>query len=107
MDGRCLRCLAWGLLVAVGGCTHPMSMVRQSKSSDGTLEHQAATYEAFANYKAMSSVSPDLEPAQQQQAREDARLAYLKAIEVDPKLLSAYVGLARIQQASEDYPAAV
>lgn len=102
MDGRSLWCVGLGLVLAAGGCTH----LGQSKRDDEVV-HKAATYEAFANFKVQSAFSPDVPPAQQQAAREEAKQGYLKAIETDKTYLPAYLGLARVQQACEDHAGAV
>jgi tetratricopeptide (TPR) repeat protein len=107
MDGRHLHRLLWGLVVAACGCT-PMG-VRPNGPGDGepdAVVHKAPTYVAYADMQAAAGFAKETPPAQQQQSREQARQNYLKALEVDPKHVPAYVGLARLLQACGDYPGA-
>jgi tetratricopeptide (TPR) repeat protein len=77
-------------------------------ASDGEAEltHKAPTYVAFGDFRARSAEAPEVAPEGKRQLREEASLAYLKAIEVDPKYAPAYVALARLQMACEDHAAA-
>jgi tetratricopeptide (TPR) repeat protein len=107
--------LAWLPLAA--GCTYPVAGVRlvsgqsappapaKDKDKDDMV-HKASTYVAFGDFRAAAGFSKDIPPAQQQVYREDARLSYLRAIEVDPKHLPAYLALTTLQQRCEDYAGA-
>src|SRR5262245_30928432 len=106
MEGRNLGCLVVGLLTLACGCTNVAGMIR-SRKADGEVAHKAPTYEAYANLGATAGFAPQHSPQQQAQFREEAKLAYLKAIEVDPKYLPAHVGLARLQMRCEDYAGAL
>jgi Flp pilus assembly protein TadD len=114
MDRRYLAFVLLGLMTAAAGCTHTGPAARTdtpsappSASGDGAaMVHKAPTYVAFADMVASAAFLPDKTPHQRQVARDEARLGYLKAIETDPKHLPAYVALARLQQASQDYAGA-
>lgn len=103
MDGRNLRYLVCGLLTLACGCTNQGGLLRWGREP----EHKAGTYVAYADLGAAAGFSPQQGPQQQAQFREEAKLAYLKAIEVDPKHLPAYVGLARLQTRGEDHQGAL
>jgi tetratricopeptide (TPR) repeat protein len=111
MDCRKTLLLALGLLAPVGGCTYPFTAlsVKNSESAKVAEEggHKAPTYLAFGDFRAASGFAKEHSPAQQKQFREDAKQAYLKAIEIDAKFLPAYVALARLLQGCDDYPGAV
>lgn len=112
MDCRKPLVVVLGLLVGVAGCTTTLPGVRpdtatQLVGEDGGVIHKAPTYVAFGDFRAKSAQSTEHTPAQRQQFREEARLSYLKAIEVDPKYVPGYVALARFQQACEDHGSAV
>lgn len=115
MDGRNLRCcLLWGFVTVLTGCTPGGTMLRPAETPPAAgaeepevIAHQAPTWVAYANMRAGVGFSKDHNPQQQQTAREEARLGYLKALEVDPKHLPAYLGLARLQQACEDHNGAM
>lgn len=109
MDRRNLRWLLCGLFAATCGCTHPIAMMRSYKSTadQDAVVHKAPTYEAYANLQAQSAFSPDRSDQEKAQFREEAKLAYLKAIEVDAKFIPAYIGLARLQVRSEDHAGAI
>ncbi|MFO0930760.1 MAG: tetratricopeptide repeat protein [Gemmataceae bacterium] len=112
MDCRRPLVVWLGVLTLAAGCTHPVAGLRtkpavaKDVASEPTT-HQAATYVAFGDFRASSAYSAETPPAMQQQLREDARLSYLKAMEVNPKYVPAYLALARLQQRAEDYTAAI
>jgi tetratricopeptide (TPR) repeat protein len=62
---------------------------------------------AFGDLRARAAQEPKATPAQAQQFREEARLAYQKALEVDPAHGGAYVALARLQATGGDQAGAV
>jgi tetratricopeptide (TPR) repeat protein len=107
MDCRKPLFLFLGLLAGAGGCTTTLPGVRllTAPTPPGPTEivHKAPTYVAFGDFRARSALEPEHPPAQREQFREEARRAYLKAIEVDPKYLPAYVALARLLQVGEDH----
>jgi tetratricopeptide (TPR) repeat protein len=103
MDCRKSLFLALTLFAGSGGCASLLP-TRVAVSDDKA--HKPATYVAFADYRASASCTQGINPAEQQQFREEAKLSYLKAIEVDPNHLPAYLGLARLQQTCEDHGAA-
>lgn len=111
MDCRKAGLLACGLLLlaGIGGCAGPVLGLRNpspTKEAEEDVVHQASTYVAFADFKAVAGFAKDVPPDTQKLAREEARLSYLKAIEVDAKHLPAHLGLARLLTACEDHAAA-
>jgi tetratricopeptide (TPR) repeat protein len=117
MDGRTLALMTAGLLGLTAGCTHtsplrrgepaPPPAPKPEYDQAGNLKHKAPTYCAFGDMIAGAASAEDKTPEQRRAAREESKLAYRKAIETDPKYLPAYVSLARVQQAGEEYPAAI
>jgi tetratricopeptide (TPR) repeat protein len=108
---ECRKSLFLALTLCAGACGCGSLLPTRIASSEppaGSEEkqHKPATYVAFADFRASSSFAEGINPAQQQQLREEARRSYLKAIEIDPKHLPAYVGLARLQQACENHAGA-
>lgn len=99
------------LLLALVCCLSGCFLSRESlRSSIGVLsrepgEHSPGTYVAFGDLRGAAGFSPEFTPQQQQQYREEARQAYLKAIQLDPKYVPAYVALAKLQQQSGDHEA--
>jgi tetratricopeptide (TPR) repeat protein len=110
MDGRHLLVVVLGILTAVSGCTYPIAGLRNSPAPEGDKKemiHQASTYVAFGDFRGSAGFAPEMPVPQQMQYREDARKSYLKAIEVDPKYVPAYLALARLQQRCDDPAGAV
>ena len=112
MDCRKPLVLFLGLLTGVGGCTYTVPVLRlpgatPAKKDEEDVVHKAPTYVAFADFRAKAALAPEHTPQQRQQFREEARLSYLKALEVDPRYLPAYLALARFLQSGEDYTGAV
>jgi tetratricopeptide (TPR) repeat protein len=109
MDCRKLLPLALWLAAGVAGCT-PVAGLRPpgppGAGKGEELTHKASTYVAFGDYRAASGFGAECSAQQQTQYREEARRAYLKAIEVDPKYLPAYLSLARLQAGCEDHAGA-
>jgi tetratricopeptide (TPR) repeat protein len=103
--------LAMGLLTGVGGCTQPFTRpgVNPPPSAPGAEQatHKASTYQAFGDFRAAAGFASENSPAQQNQFREDAKQAYLKAIEIDPKYLPAYIALGRLLQGCDDHTGAI
>jgi tetratricopeptide (TPR) repeat protein len=100
---RRLHVVAAGLL-AVAGCTYPFARMRTEPPTEARQPDEpsvkANTWIAFGDFRTSAAFAPESTPAQQQQFREDAKLAYLKAIEIDPNRTAAYLGLGRLQQMS-------
>lgn len=117
MDGRTFALMTAGLIGITAGCTHSSAMRRTEPTptmtsqvaidESGALKHKAPTFCAFGDMLATAAFAEDKTPEERRQAREEAKLAYLKAIETDPKHVGAHVSLARMQQAGEEYAAAV
>jgi tetratricopeptide (TPR) repeat protein len=116
MDCRKALVLAVGLLGGVGGCTFPFTnpgaappggAPPAAASGEEPVTHKAPTYLAFGDFRAAAGFAKEHSSAQQKQFREDARLAYLKAIEIDPKFLPAYLALGRLLQGCDDHAGAV
>jgi tetratricopeptide (TPR) repeat protein len=112
MDGRGVLVLGCGLLLgAAVGCQHSKSAQSASASAKPqettTITHKPATYVAFGDLRARAAVDPKATPAQARQFREEARLSYQKALEVDPAHSPAYVALARLQASGGDQAGAV
>lgn len=62
-----------------------------------TPDLRSRTEVAFANFKVgEASSQKDLTPAQKEQLYEQARIAYQRALELDPKYAEAYIGLGRL-----------
>jgi tetratricopeptide (TPR) repeat protein len=110
MDCRKSLLLALGLLTGAAGCSSllPVQPAGTEAAAAGEEKlHKPETYAAFANYRATAGFTQGVDPAAQQQYREDARRSYLKAIEIDRKYLPAYIGMLKLQQACEDHAGAV
>jgi tetratricopeptide (TPR) repeat protein len=104
--------LALGLLMGVGGCTYPIAELRlpspkEAQKPAEEVPHKAATYVAFGNLRAAAALAKEGTPEQQKQYREEAGLAYAKAIEVDPTHLPAYAALARLHENCADHAGAL
>jgi tetratricopeptide (TPR) repeat protein len=109
MDCRKSLFLALGLVAGAGGCSTLLPARptdAQAAKAGEEKPHKPATYVAFGDYRASASCTKGIAPAQQQQYREDAKEAYLKALEIDPKYGPAYLALARLQQMCEDHAGA-
>jgi tetratricopeptide (TPR) repeat protein len=109
MDCRKSLFLALSLLAGTGGCGSflptRVAKTETPPPSEDKL-YRPATYVAFADYRASASFTKGMDPAVQDQYRDDARRSYLKAIDVDPRYMPAYLGLARLQEGCEDHAGA-
>ncbi len=65
-------------------------------------EPQAKTWVAVGKLHDVKSGDPQLAPFEQAQSREEARKAYQKALEHDPKFIEAYVCLANLYLKQDD-----
>jgi Flp pilus assembly protein TadD len=101
--------LALVLLAGAAGCTTTLQTAESTSSTKlpDELKHTPETILKYGDYLAGAGFAAKSAPAQQRQYREDAKLCYLKAIEVDAKYLPAYLALARLEQACGDYAGAV
>ncbi len=110
MDCRKSLALLVGLLVGVGGCSILPGLrskdAEAPKDPEGIV-HKASTYVVFGDYREKAALSKECTDAQRQELREEARLSYLRALEVDPKYLPAYTALAHLQQTLGDQNGAV
>ncbi|MFO0876056.1 MAG: tetratricopeptide repeat protein [Gemmataceae bacterium] len=117
MHGRSLGTLMLGAALALAtGCTSNIPLLRSQPSSAPTatsaaasptavkesVTHSASTYVAFGDMIAPAAVAEDKTLQQRQAARDEARLSYLKALEVDPKFLPAHLALARLLEKTQD-----
>lgn len=115
MVGRIFCFLVTSLLLTATGCTFPIAGLRTESApaakagpeGENGPTHKASTWVAFGDFRASAGFSPEYTPQQQKQFRDDARKAYQSALEIDPKHQPAFLALARLQQASEDYAGAV
>ena len=80
--------------------TEPIAKEAVKELSPKTLVAMAAFHEQLANELAR-------EPAEKQRIMEDARIAYEKAITVDPKYVPGYLGLARHWEVRDRHDLAV
>jgi Tfp pilus assembly protein PilF len=101
--------LALALLGAVAGCHLPAggAVTTVKKPPEDTVVQKAPTFVAFGDFRAKSGFAPEIPPDKQQQYRVEARLAYEKALEIDPKHLPAHVSLARLHAAVGDNSQAI
>lgn len=127
----CHKLLSWGLAAALGvaGCQHakapgtaapqtqtaaysPPSTNTTRVAADGTPIKPAAdlpkrqpkpeTCVAAANFYATEAVAPNATPEHCRALREQARVAYEQALQIDPKHTPAYQGLGRLYVDLED-----
>jgi tetratricopeptide (TPR) repeat protein len=111
MDGRKPLALALGLLAGVAGCQHPaggarVETTKAMKPAEPAAPPKASTYVALGDFRAKSGFAPEVPAAQQKQYREEARLSYQKALELDRKYLPAHLALARLYAAMGDHGSA-
>jgi tetratricopeptide (TPR) repeat protein len=99
-----------GLLVPLSGCTLQKAEAVRKDGETPAAEQpikKPETYVAFADYRAAAAFAAETPPEAQPVYREEARLGYLKALEINPKHVPAHLSLARLQQANNDMAAAV
>ncbi len=104
MDCRKPLALALGLMGCVAGC-HSLDGPQTStvnKKAEDVVVQKPSTFVAFGDFRAKAGFSPDNDAASQRQYREEARLSYQKALEIDPKYLPAHAALGRLYVAMED-----
>ncbi|OAI41730.1 hypothetical protein AYO40_02465 [Planctomycetaceae bacterium SCGC AG-212-D15] len=107
LPGGCL------VLSTAAGCTHHEQDLVRGPDGDLVAVERAEpeskrppkpeSLVALANFRAKSANEPNRTPAIQEALRDEARLAYQKAIELDPKCLVAYIGLASLYQDMSEY----
>jgi tetratricopeptide (TPR) repeat protein len=130
MDCRRLLTLATSLTLGCLGCLHhqtapnanppdktaastrstdPAQALANSPSETDHKSHKpkASTFVAVGDYRAANTHESGLSPAQIEAAQEDARKMYVKALELDPKYLPAYLALARLYESVGDHAHAV
>jgi Flp pilus assembly protein TadD len=132
MDRR--KLLSWGLAAALGvaGCQHakppgaaaqqtasysPLTTTTTRVAADGTPIKPAPDLPkrqpkpdvclAAGNFYADEAKAPNCPPQRGQELREQARLAYQQAIQIDAKYGPAYQGLGRLYADTEDTAHAV
>jgi tetratricopeptide (TPR) repeat protein len=59
---------------------------------------QPSSLVGFANFRAQSARDPECAQPEQERLRDEARRAYQHALELDPKCIDAYTGLASLYQ---------
>jgi tetratricopeptide (TPR) repeat protein len=129
------KLLSWGLAAALGaaGCQHAKapggaasqaapptqlaSTTTMKVAPDGTpikpapelpkRQPKPETCVAAANFYAQEAQAPNCPPLRCQELREQARRAFEQAIQIDPKHVPAYQGLARLYADTEDTAHAV
>jgi tetratricopeptide (TPR) repeat protein len=111
MERRHLLVLTLGVLTAVSGCQTPLLRLPvfpfTSAKDKEEVRHKPETYVKFGDFRANSAAAPEFPPAQARQLREEARLSYQKALDIDPDYRPAHLALARLYQTLEDYPRAI
>lgn len=96
-----------GLFLPILGCSPTLGVLRKDNpSSEETVTHKASTYMAFADYRVSILKTGEVSPQQKRLLAQEARLSYLKALEVEPKNLQAHLSLARLQAEMGDLTAA-
>lgn len=73
----------------------------------GKTPLKATTLVAAAQYRLQLAADSGAPPATQELLRDKARLDYERAIEIDPKHVPAYLGLARLHELSKNHAAAI
>ena len=101
MDCRNGLLFCLGLLVPLAGCVREVRTEGEDKAGEQVIK-KPETFVAFADFRAAASFAPETPAADREVYREEARAGYLKAIEMNPKHVPAYLALARLQQASND-----
>src|SRR5262245_59802907 len=109
MRGRGSLVLGLGLLAAAGGCTHqtappavtgegalvtntqkstlPPARADFKKDQQAPRTPKASTCVAYGDFRAAEAMAPDQAPEAREHNREQARKAYRRALEIDPKCL--------------------
>ncbi len=96
MHYRHLLILVLGLLGVAVGCTNTLPTWSSDSTADAKpaqeKQYKPKTYVSLGDFRGEAAFAKETPPALQKEYREEAKLAYLKAIEVDPKYLPAYLG---------------
>jgi hypothetical protein len=128
MDCRSSNWLALSLLLAVAGCHQVVtlqepggvpvqSQVASAKAMPAPIDPakikpapdlpkrqpKPETLVAFGDFRAGEAFAPDLPAAKVSELREQARLSYQQAINLDSQHVPAYLGLARLYTAAQDH----
>lgn len=106
-----------GLLCGSLGCALPQAMLTpagppaQAPVADappvGKHKPKAETFVALGDYRESEAGQPNIAPQQQRDLHEQARKAYLKALEIDPSYLPAFTAMARLHSALHEHGKAV
>jgi tetratricopeptide (TPR) repeat protein len=119
MDGRRTLVLSLGLLSGSLGCAHDGALpvtANQAPPPAATPAREAdlpprtakpATYIELGNFSMQAATDPRRSPIEREQLHEQARKAYQKALEIDPKNLQALAAMARYYNTIGDHPRAV
>jgi Tetratricopeptide repeat len=106
MDCRKGLLFCLGLLVPLSGCVREVRTGGEDKGGEQVIK-KPETFVAFADMRVGSAFAPETPPEAQQVYREEARSNYLRAIEINPNYVPAYLKLARLQQGTHDMAAAL
>lgn len=113
MSARALPLFLLGLTIpGVFGCvTLPGSVANgegsRAEAITGKRQARPSTYVAYGELHEKAAAEPGRSPAEQEELRKSARLAYQKALEVNSKDLGALLALARLYNAEGEYERAV
>jgi Flp pilus assembly protein TadD len=120
--GESMSCRKWSVVLAVAvscaGCVTETKSVTVSSNDVAKFKDvketeypkrdpQPLTYVSMGQCKEANASDPKLQPVQQEQLRDDARRAYQKAIDLNPKCIEAHVALANWHLKQEDYDRAL
>jgi len=78
-----------------------------ASAKDPSKAVKPQTLVAFASFKEKQADEPGTPPDQQQHMREHARLAYLRALTLDPNCAAAHLGLARLFDKADNHEQAL
>jgi tetratricopeptide (TPR) repeat protein len=110
MDCRKPLVLALGLLGGVAGCNFLTGGVKDEsvrKPGEEPVSRKPETAVALGDYLAQSACAPDVTPEKRKENFAKARLAYERALELDPNHQPAHAALARLHRETGDLAAAV
>jgi tetratricopeptide (TPR) repeat protein len=114
------KLLTWGLAAALGaaGCQHTkgpapsLTTTTMRVAADGTpikpvaelpkRQPKPETCVAYGTFRAQEAQAPNCTTLERQQFREQARVAFQQAMQIDPKYVPAYLGLARLYADMDD-----
>jgi tetratricopeptide (TPR) repeat protein len=112
-----LLMVGWGISGVLGCATFPggpsgannqgSSTTARAETNGPKRQPRASTYVAFGELHERTATEPGRSPAEQEELRNKARLAYQQALQVDPKDLPALKALARLYASEGDYDRAL